>query len=106
MHPRIGQHLYDYSLFPGMKSTELEYRAKLVELFYSKDHAIPKKFLLQAKNDPDSPHPYASYLMIRNLSARLFNKDYEPVTRLWLGIDYKDISASSMKLFERTPAST
>ncbi|WP_143013589.1 hypothetical protein [Paenibacillus jilunlii] len=95
-----AQHQYDYSQFPDMKSTELEYRAKLVELFYSKDHAVLNKFLLQAKNDPDFPHPYASYLIIRNLSALIFNKDYEPETRLWLGIDYKDISASALRLFE------
>ncbi len=93
-----AQHQYDYSQFPDMKSTELEYRAKLVELFYSKDHLILKKFLLQAKNDPDFPHPYASYLMISNLSALLFNKDYEPEPRLWLDKDYKDISASALKL--------
>ncbi|MNC35083.1 hypothetical protein D3C75_835520 [compost metagenome] len=101
-----AQHLYDYEHFPEMDSAHLEYRAKLVELIYRKDHAILKKFLLQAKNDPDFPHPYASYLIIRKLSALLFNKDYEPETRLWLELDYKDIRASALKLFESTPAFT
>lgn len=96
-----AQHLYDYKYFPGLKSKELEYRAKLVELIYSKKHLILKKFLNDAKNDPDFPHPYASYNIIKNLSSIIFKKDYEPNSNVWLEIDYKKISSTALELFDK-----
>ncbi|MEH7336195.1 hypothetical protein V7161_26575 [Neobacillus drentensis] len=96
-----AQHLYDYKYFPGLKSYELEYRAKLVELIYSKNHLILEKFLNDAKNDPDFPHPYASFNIIKNLSSSLFNKDYEPNINVWLEKDYKKISSTALKLLEK-----
>jgi hypothetical protein len=96
-----AQHLYDYKYFPGLKSEELEYRAKLVELIYSKNHLILKKFLNDAKNDPDFPHPYASYNIIKNLSSIIFKKDYEPNINVWLEKDYKKISSTALELFDK-----
>ncbi|MDP4170580.1 MAG: hypothetical protein Q8906_08210 [Bacillota bacterium] len=96
-----AQHLYDYKYFPGLKSNELEYRAKLVELIYSKNHLILKKFLNDAKNDPDLPHPYASYNIIKNLSSIIFKKDYEENINLWLEKDYKKISYAALELFDK-----
>ena len=96
-----AQHLYDYKYFPSLKPAELEYRAKLVELIYSKNHLILKKFLNDAKNDPDFPHPYASYNIIKNLSSIIFKKDYEPKINLWLEKDYKKISSTALELFDK-----
>ena len=95
-----AQHLSDYRSFPGLKSAELEYRAKLVELIYTKDHSILKKFLNDAKNDPDFPHPYASYNIIKNLSSKILGKDYEVNMNVWLGVDYQKISSAALELFD------
>ncbi|EEM13876.1 MULTISPECIES: hypothetical protein [Bacillus] len=96
------QHLFDYVHFPNLKPNDLEYRAKLIELIYSKDHTILGKFLFQAKNDPTFPHSYASYLIIRNLSNILFNEDFQNNLNMWLEKDYKVISSVSLGLFKRS----
>lgn len=43
-----AQHTVDRRRFPGITPTELEYRAKLVELHYAHDPALLQKFLSQA----------------------------------------------------------
>ena len=96
-----AQHLYDYTHFPKLKSEELEYRAKLVELIYSKNHLILKKFLNDAKNDPNFPHPYSSYNIIKSLSSSIFNKDYVHDINVWLEEDYQVISSTALNLFEQ-----
>lgn len=96
-----AQHLYDYTHFPELKSDALEYRAKLVELIYSKNHLILKKFLNDAKNDPKFPHPYSSYKIIKRLSSNIFNKDYEPNINAWLETDYQIVSSTALELFEQ-----
>lgn len=45
-----AQHAVDMKQFPGITPTELEYRAKLVELHYSHDPELLGKFLRQAEN--------------------------------------------------------
>ncbi|NKE07823.1 hypothetical protein [Mesobacillus selenatarsenatis] len=96
-----AQHIADYRSFPGLPSAELEYRAKLVELIYTKDHSLLKKFLNDAKNDPDFPHPHASYKIIRNLSFEIFSKDYEFDLHVWLEEDYQKISSAALELFDQ-----
>mgnify|MGYP007002429070 CR=1 FL=1 len=43
-----AQHTVDMKHFPGITPTELEYRAKLVELHYSDDSGLLQKFLSEA----------------------------------------------------------
>ena len=43
-----AQHTVDMKQFPGITPTELEYRAKLVELHYSSDLGLLQKFLSEA----------------------------------------------------------
>lgn len=43
-----AQHTVDMKQFPGITPAELEYRAKLVELHYSGDLGLLRKFLLEA----------------------------------------------------------
>lgn len=97
-----AQHLYDYHQFPDLEPRELEYRAKLVELIYTKNHSILQKFLMEAKNNPAFPHSFASYFIIKNLSSVCFNKEYEADIHLWLEKDYQNIAVSARQLFERS----
>lgn len=62
-----AQHTVDMKRFSGITPTELEYRAKLVELFYSGDLALLQKFLSQAdESRPDDSHALASARLKRN----------------------------------------
>lgn len=56
-----AQHTIDMKQFPGITPTELEYRAKLVELHYSSDLGLLKKFLLEAdESKANDSHALAS----------------------------------------------
>ncbi|GAU75988.1 hypothetical protein [Fusibacter sp. 3D3] len=58
-----AQHLSDYIKFPDLSGSDLEYRAKLVELIYNPHaHCLIEKFLNQSKDDKTLPHSYAAYL--------------------------------------------
>ncbi len=55
------QHASDMKRFPGITPAELEYRAKLVELCYSGDPALLRKFLSEAdESRPGDSHAAAS----------------------------------------------
>ena len=56
-----AQHTIDMGRFPGITPTELEYRAKLVELHYSSDLGLLQRFLSQAdESSPENSHAVAS----------------------------------------------
>ena len=56
-----AQHIVDMKQFPGITPTELEYRAKLVELHYSSDLGMLQKFLSEAdERKTNDSHSIAS----------------------------------------------
>ena len=56
-----AQHAEDMKQFPGIAPAELEYRAKLVELYYSGDLGLLPKFIAEADADrADDSHAAAS----------------------------------------------
>ena len=65
-----AQHVADMKRFPGITAAELEYRAKLVELHYTRDPGLLQKFLSQTSDDrPDDSHAVASARLARALAA-------------------------------------
>ena len=61
-----AQHTIDMQRFPGITPTELEYRAKLVELYYANDLQLLQKFLAAAdEGRPDDSHAAASVWLQR-----------------------------------------
>ncbi|MFZ5951766.1 MAG: hypothetical protein ACOYXC_13735, partial [Candidatus Rifleibacteriota bacterium] len=59
-----AQHYDDYIRFPFLSNgfqEILEYRAKLAELIYSSSDLLFRRFMKEAKNDPEYPHLFASY---------------------------------------------
>jgi hypothetical protein len=66
-----AQHFDDYDVFPNLAPTDLEFRAKLVEIILSsRPNQIIKKFFLEAAKDKKNPHAYASFKIIENISKR------------------------------------
>ncbi|WP_097160003.1 hypothetical protein [Bacillus oleivorans] len=65
-----AQHADDFKRFPHIKSYELEYRAKLVELIYEETSRILYQLVRDADPNPDFPHNYSSYLIIQDLEKQ------------------------------------
>ena len=64
-----AQHTVDMKQFPNITPTELEYRAKLVELHYANDLDLLQKFLSQADESRESDsHAMASARIKRELA--------------------------------------
>lgn len=81
-----AQHAQDREKYPGISPMHLEYRAKLTELIGYPRITKFKGFLREASNsDEANAHSYASYLIIRNLSQRIFGTDYESNDEKWRG---------------------
>ncbi len=73
-----AQHILDYELFDNkLSETELEYRAKAVELIYSKNLSRLGFFVGEAATfdgDPENSHTSAADCLIRELSKRIFGE--------------------------------
>jgi len=67
------QHLADLSRFSELEPWELEYRAKLTELWKARDSlpALLAKFASSQSDDKNSPHTYANRRVLSVLRDRL-----------------------------------
>lgn len=66
-----AQHFSDYSRFPGLSQSDLEYRAKLAELVAATHpRRLVDKFAREAKNDLSLPHCHAAHRVVTALAGR------------------------------------
>ncbi len=72
-----GRHFADYKIFPKLQQIDLEYRAKLTELAFAEESLRPliKNFAASGALNPNAPHSYANYCVVRDLSGALFGKE-------------------------------
>jgi hypothetical protein len=102
-----GRHLKDYTLFPGIKGKDLEYRAKLTELSLL-DTTLFKLiqfFISNANANSENDHNIADYYVIRDLSKRLFHSDFETDIAKWKEQPKKRINKVAYQLLtENTKA--
>jgi len=77
-----GRHFSDFSLFPNLESTDLEYRAKLTELILSKTSlwSVIEKFKNEAANNRSSSHAFSSFNLLNNLKLAT-QKDIKSLTK-------------------------
>jgi len=67
-----AQHFQDRAAHPNLVQTDLEYRAKLVELIAARSPlARSRDFKREAVDNPANPHGYAAHLLLQGLAARL-----------------------------------
>lgn len=73
-----GQHYSDMERFPKLSRNDLEYRAKLSEIYYRNNGLYEQigYFINRAEYDPKRPHPFADYCLIKDMSQVLFDKNY------------------------------
>ena len=98
-----GQHFEDYKLFPKLSGTDLEYRAKLVELSMANETLLKTLtfFINNANYESDNAHSIANYCVIRDLSKEIFDTDFVNDSGKWSALSLKDINEASFKLFEK-----
>ena len=97
-------HFTDLNDYPNLSSTDLEYRAKLIELMYCTKESIYDR-VAQFINGSDSTnrqysHPYANYILIKNLSELVFNTDYESDHNKWKEISVEKINNAAVTLYK------
>ena len=70
-----ARHFSDQKKFPKLQQPELEYRAKLTEIVFSKKstHDLIIEFARRAGQNRSVPHHFADYWVAKNLSGRVFN---------------------------------
>lgn len=94
-----AQHLSDYKKFPDLNARNLEYRAKLIEIIYHPEpYELIEKFLLRACGNKNLPHPYAEYVIIKQLSSLIFKQDYIVDRKQWRSVESKLLSNAAMEL--------
>jgi len=96
-----GQHFLDYKHFPKLSSNDMEYRAKLIELYlYNKElYNYINFFINNANYDKNNSHPYADYCLIRDMSRELFHTEFEKDMEKWKSISKDDIHKVAKYLF-------
>ena len=77
-----AQHFSDKQRFPKLESSDLEFRAKLVELILAdKSQAdLLAKFTLRASRQRGLPHPFANFWVLEKLRERLHTQDLAQAT--------------------------
>lgn len=78
-----GQHFYDFQTYGEMDSISLEYRAKLIELIYHSTSKRLNVLLKTCAENKENPHAYSNMMIIKELSKRIFHKDFEEDETLW-----------------------
>lgn len=70
-----SRHFADYTRYPKLQETDLEYRAKLTELAFASSSVqrLLRGFSNNAAPNPDSPHAYANYQVSRDLYQAIFD---------------------------------
>jgi hypothetical protein len=73
-----AQHFRDYRRYPKLAQTDLEYRAKLVEIALADttQRELLGKFASRAQRNRDLPHPFANHWLVLRLRARLGGADW------------------------------
>ncbi|HEY0678129.1 MAG TPA: hypothetical protein VGD17_07575 [Chitinophagaceae bacterium] len=98
-----AQHFADYLLYPNLAPNDLEYRAKLIEVYYNENELYPRieYFINNAKYDKTNSHPFANYCLIRDLSKMLFRKDWEADFLQWKKISVERLHQASLKALQQ-----
>lgn len=91
-----AQHARDLDSDPDMSSGDLEYRAKLVELIYSRERNLLVAFAQEAdSSDKNNGHAMAAHRIVKGFEIILEAVDFDPAT-----IPVEQIQVIARKLFE------
>ena len=95
-----AQHTTDLAAYKNLPSEVLEYRAKLVELIYSRERNLLVRFLDEAdRSDPNNGHALASARLIEDVSRTLGRKPGELAA-----LSVEEVRAVARELFAASAA--
>jgi hypothetical protein len=101
-----AQHFADLTNFPELNSTDLEYRAKLVELiYYTSVEDCLVRIIREAVNDSSNPHEYAAHLILKGLSEQVFDEPLVHDESRWQIIDYSVIREDARQMLDENTRS-
>lgn len=96
-------HFTDLNEYPNLSSTDLEYRAKIIELMYCTEKTVYDRiaeFLNGASSkERTHSHPYANHSLIKNMSKLLFDSDYESDYNKWKNTSVEKINDAAKQLY-------
>lgn len=97
-----GRHFEDYKIFPKLSGYDLEYRAKLTEISLAQETLYPliKRFISGANYDSNNQHPVANYVVIKNLSKKIFKSEFENDMTKWKAIDVAILNETAYTLLK------
>lgn len=102
-------HFTDLNEYPNLSTTDLEYRAKLIELMYCTKKSLDGRmiYFLNGANSSDRKHAhaYANYVLINNLSELIFNSEYETDFNKWKKIPVENINNVAKTLYNMSETS-
>jgi hypothetical protein len=96
------RHFADFSLYPELQASDLEYRGKLTELAFSYEdtYSLMTHFSNSANKIPDAPHPLANWYVVNGLSRHLFEGMTPDQTSAWEGVPKEDIRQTALLLLQ------
>ena len=102
-----ARHLADLDQYPDMKSTELEYRAKLTELAFANASLkrILEDFTEKAAENPDSPHAMANWRIVRSVYREVYEEEFPDNFAGWGYVDPSKVNHIARDLLERNTLS-
>ena len=97
-----AQHFQDYQQFPSLKSYDLEYRGKLVELYYGDKELYERLyyFIDNAKYDKSNSHPFANYCVISDMSQKIFGQEMVVDKSHWGSLDKLEIQQAAKDIYQ------
>ena len=97
-----GRHFADFDLFPNLRAIDLEYRAKLTELAYASS-TLPRlltKFTANGSANPESPHAFANYRVIRDLYQVIFKRAMPETGNPWEWVRADRVNPAARSLLD------
>jgi hypothetical protein len=96
------RHLADFKRFPGLSSTDLEYRAKLTELAFASTTMtrVLDDFTQKSAPNPESPHAYANYRVTRDVYGEIYGTPLPDSRNPWVQVSDVKVSRAARSLLK------
>jgi hypothetical protein len=97
-----ARHYVDFSLYPELQASDLEYRGKLTELAFSNEetYLLMRHFSNSANKIPNAPHPLANWYVVDGLSGHLFDGKIPNEASGWESVPKEDIRQTALRLLD------